>query len=171
MIMGNIFNVPMEQTANKMSSNPICSSQMLERQILEQNTNILRSQQWLQCNWPNVRIASKITLMERQKFPNHVQEYIESNWIKVSDVGGGTYEEPAFHTSKKNGKTFPTRYGSFEDLPKLSDKDNKQNTFSKNPVNRLTPSTEEDDTVRFVFTNPTTREPMTYNEMCDLFSG
>lgn len=168
--MGNIFNVPMEQTVNKMANNPIYDKQLLEREILEQKRNILRSQQWLQCNWPNVRIASKITLMERQKFPHYVQEYIETNWIKVSDSGGGTYEEPAFHASKSNEKSFPTRYGSFEDLPKLSEKDNKQNTFSKNPVNRLISSTEEDDTVRFVFTNPATREPMTYNEMRDLFS-
>lgn len=166
MIMGNIFNVPTEQTANQMSTNQVYDKQLLEREILEQKRNIVRSQQWLQCNWPNVRIASKITLMERQKFPHYVQEYIETNWIKVSDVGGGTYEEPAFHTSKSNEKSFPTRYGSFEDLPKLSDKEK----ISKKPVNRLTPSTEEDDTVRFVFTNPNTREPMNYEEIYKLFS-
>ena len=52
MIMGNIFNVPMEQTANQMSTNPIYDKQLLEREILR---NILRSQQWLQCRAYSVK--------------------------------------------------------------------------------------------------------------------
>jgi hypothetical protein len=106
--------------------------------------------QWLLNNWPNVRIAAKKTLMERQRFPHFVQEYIEEKWIKVSDASGGIWEEPVYHQQQKSRRDFSRKAAL--SLPE-QEKYNKM--FDKTSMD---------------FEHPRTGQAMTFSEMRKLYN-
>jgi hypothetical protein len=51
-------------------------------------------QLWLATNFENLETLDRNWTMERYDFPQNVRSWIEENWIKVSDVCGGTYTKP-----------------------------------------------------------------------------
>jgi len=51
-------------------------------------------QLWLATNFENLETLDRNWTMERYDFPQNVRSWIEENWIKVSDVCGGTYSKP-----------------------------------------------------------------------------
>ena len=51
-------------------------------------------QLWLATNFENLETLDCNWTMERYDFPQNVRSWIEENWIKVSDVCGGTYTKP-----------------------------------------------------------------------------
>ena len=51
-------------------------------------------QLWLATNFENLETLDRNWTMERYDFPQNVRSWIEENWIKVSDVCGGTYAKP-----------------------------------------------------------------------------
>ena len=50
--------------------------------------------QWLRNNWPNMKTMDMNWTADRYDYPQYVRNYIENNWIKVSDRNGGTYTKP-----------------------------------------------------------------------------
>lgn len=56
--------------------------------------------EWLQNNWPKLRALDHNWTMERYDFPQYVRDGIASNWIKVNNENGGTWEEPEYNRSK-----------------------------------------------------------------------
>jgi len=124
--------------------------------------------QWLLHNWPNVRIATKTTLMERQHFPNYVQEYIQEKWIKVSDASGGTWEEPIYHFQKKEKiyeRDFP-RIAALGLLPTINKNDmDKNNRKAMEIIN--TQGIEAG--IKHMFTHPRTGQAMSYSEMRSMY--
>ena len=52
---------------------------------------------WLQTRLPNARALDVNWTMERYDFPDDVRKYIFENWIKVSEVNGGTFCEPEYY--------------------------------------------------------------------------
>ena len=112
-------------------------------------------------NWPNVRIATKTTLMERQGFPIFVQEYIEETWIKVSDTSGGIWEEPDYHYQQQKRKLLRQEYTRKAELtlPILDmDKNNKK-------AMEIIIEKGIDAGIKHMFTHPKTGQAMTYSEM------
>jgi len=51
------------------------------------------AKEWLQTNWPNMQTCDVDWTMKRYDYPDYVCEYIKNNWIKISDSGGGTYQQ------------------------------------------------------------------------------
>jgi len=51
------------------------------------------AKEWLNTNWPNMHACDVNWTMKRYDYPDHVCEYIKNNWIKISDSGGGTYQQ------------------------------------------------------------------------------
>ena len=56
-----------------------------------------KPQEWLNLNWPNYKALDQGWTMERYDYPPVVRNWIKENWIKVSDINGGTYHEPKYH--------------------------------------------------------------------------
>lgn len=110
----------------------------------------LNPTQWLLNNWPNVRIASKRTLMERQHFPQYVQEYIEEKWIKVSDSSGGIWEEPVYHHQRKIRRDIP-----YKATLTLSEKEKNNKMIDRTSID---------------FEHPRTGKAMTFSEMRKLYN-
>jgi len=54
----------------------------------------MNPQLWLETNFENVETLDHDWTMERYGFPQNVRRWIEENWIKVSDISGGTYNKP-----------------------------------------------------------------------------
>ena len=65
--------------------------------------------QWLRNNWPNMKTMDMNWTADRYDYPQHVRNYIENNWIKVSDRNGGTYTKPPSHNDDE---------GKYEDDPR-----------------------------------------------------
>ena len=61
--------------------------------------------QWMNTRWPNCKAVDENWTFARYDYPEIVCQYIRDNWIKVSEEGGGTYNEPTYHR-----KTFPHLY-------------------------------------------------------------
>lgn len=123
--------------------------------------------QWLLNNWPNVRIAAKTTLMERQRFPSFVQEYIEEKWIKVSDTSGGIWEEPVYHLQQKEKlyrRDFPRK--ATLALPMI-DK-NKMDQNNKKAMEIISTQGIEAG-IKHMFTHPRTGQAMSYSEMRSMY--
>lgn len=112
---------------------------------MEKTQQQLDAVNWLKCFWPQVRVANKEMLMEKQNFPVHVQKYIETHWVRVNDACGGVYEEPEYH---KNNQM----------LQNNMDENNKKAMEIMN-----TQSMEK--AVEYMFTHPQTGKPMSYGEM------
>lgn len=51
------------------------------------------AKEWLQSKWPNMHACDVDWTMKRYDYPDYVCEYIKNNWIKISDSGGGTYQQ------------------------------------------------------------------------------
>jgi hypothetical protein len=51
-------------------------------------------EEWLQHNFPNCIRLDHDWTMRRYDFPIEVQTYIMKNWIKDSNLNGGTYSKP-----------------------------------------------------------------------------
>ena len=51
------------------------------------------AKEWLNTNWPNMHACDVNWTMKRYDYPDNVCEYIKNNWIKISDSGGGTYQQ------------------------------------------------------------------------------
>jgi len=51
------------------------------------------AKEWLNTNWPNMHACDVNWTMKRYDYPDHVCEYIKNHWIKISDSGGGTYQQ------------------------------------------------------------------------------
>lgn len=59
--------------------------------------------EWLYTKWPNMKKMDMNWTAERYDYPQYVRQYIEENWIKVSDENGGTYKKPAIEEEKTFG--------------------------------------------------------------------
>jgi len=55
----------------------------------------MNPQLWIETNFENVKTLDHDWTMERYDFPQNVRRWVEENWIKVSDVNGGTYNKPS----------------------------------------------------------------------------
>ena len=51
------------------------------------------AKEWLNTNWPNMCACDVNWTMKRNDYPDHVCKYIKTHWIKISDSGGGTYQQ------------------------------------------------------------------------------
>ena len=61
-------------------------------------------QEWLNLNWPNCKALDHDWTMERYDYPLVVRNWIKENWIKISDINGGTYHEPKYHRDRNESK-------------------------------------------------------------------
>ena len=61
--------------------------------------------QWMNTRWPNCKAVDENWTFARYDYPETVCQYIRDNWIKVSEEGGGTYNEPTYHRER-----FPNLY-------------------------------------------------------------
>jgi hypothetical protein len=66
--------------------------------------------EWLNANFPNVRVVDVTFTMERYEFPPEVCNWITTTWTKKNDENGGTYVKPnnqlnhtAMHILKTEG--------------------------------------------------------------------
>jgi two-component sensor histidine kinase len=59
--------------------------------------------EWLYTKWPNMKKMDMNWTAERYDYPQYVRQYIEENWIKVSDENGGTYQKPVIEEEKTFG--------------------------------------------------------------------
>ena len=66
--------------------------------------------QWLNLNFPNLRVVDMEYTAARYEFPKEVCEWIQATWTKTSDLSGGTYTKPveqlnqtALHVMKTEG--------------------------------------------------------------------
>lgn len=70
------------------------------------NNSFTMEAQWLKQNWPNMRAIDVNWGMERYSYPQNVRNYIFTNWIKVSNNGGGTYCEKNYYNSLPNNHPY-----------------------------------------------------------------
>jgi len=78
--------------------------------------------QWLYTKWPNMKKMDMNWTAERYDYPQYVRQYIEENWIKVSDENGGTYQKPVIEEEKTfaTGIQNSTFYQGMDNTNKLA---------------------------------------------------
>lgn len=66
--------------------------------------------EWLNLNFPEIKVVDVEYTMQRYEFPKEVCEWIKQTWTKMNDEQGGTYIKPnnllnqtAMHIMKTEG--------------------------------------------------------------------
>ena len=112
--------------------------------------------EWLSSNWPNMKRMDMNWTAERYDYPHFVRRYIEENWIKESDINGGTYVKPELEE-----KTFGISIQN-SNLYQGMDKANKE------AVDVMANEGME-AAVKYMFTDQETSRQLSYSEMRSRF--
>ena len=141
--------------------------------------------EWLQNNWPKLRALDHNWTMERYDFPQYVRDGIASNWIKVNNENGGTWEEPEYNRSKLQSLDTAVDYSDTVDtaLQKIINtavKDDNGRSFAKvwkdigfiegmDDANKkgldIMESEGMDAAVKYMFTDQESGRQLSYSEM------
>lgn len=141
--------------------------------------------EWLQNNWPKLRALDHNWTMERYDFPQYVRDGIASNWIKVNNENGGTWEEPEYNRSKLQSLDTAVDYSDTVDtaLQKIINtavKDDNGRSFAKvwkdigfsegmDDANKkgldIMESEGMDAAVKYMFTEQESGRQLSYSEM------
>ena len=56
---------------------------------------------WMKERFPACKALDHDWTMERYDYPQEVRDWIKQNCVKISDVNGGTYQEPEDHRERQ----------------------------------------------------------------------
>ena len=142
---------------------------------------------WMKERFPACKALDHDWTMERYDYPQEVRDWIKQNWVKISDVNGGTYHEPEYHRERQESKKRfhereeinkeqestpkPTEklgskdYGKkFAQAYKKSGLSQGMNQLNKDALNVMA-SQGEKEAIKHMFTHPETGRQLSYGEM------